>query len=98
MSAFTVSAAAPTVQVRASVGPARRGASVRVSQVSRDADPIHSSHLNVTCDTMKRYTGISAPYTAVHRVASAAVHARLVAVLGAVPASRFTRGRTISLT
>ena len=32
MSAFTVSAAAPTVQVRASVGPARRGASVRVSQ------------------------------------------------------------------
>ena len=63
MSAFTVSAAAPTVQVRASVGPARRGASVRVSQVSRDADPIHSSHRDVTYDTMERYTGISAPYT-----------------------------------
>ncbi|MDA9080523.1 hypothetical protein N9M16_03755 [Candidatus Dependentiae bacterium] len=75
MSAFTVSAAAPTVQVRASVGPARRGASVRVSQVSRDADPIHSSHLDVTYDTMERYTGISAPCTAVHRVVSAAVHA-----------------------
>ena len=69
MSAFTVSAVAPALGVRASVGPARRGAPTRVSQVSERPNPISSS-LREYARGMKVQGAVQAAPTAAHRVAS----------------------------
>lgn len=69
MSAFTVSAVAPALGVRASVGPARRGAPTRVSQVSERPNPISPS-LRDHARGMKAHAAVQAAPTAAHRVAS----------------------------
>mgnify|MGYP001362655325 CR=1 FL=1 len=69
MSAFTVSAVAPALGVRASVGPARRGAPTRVSQVSERPNPISPS-LRVHAHGIKAHAAVQAAPTAAHRVAS----------------------------
>ena len=69
MSAFTVSAVAPALGVRASVGPARRGAPTRVSQVSERPNPISPS-LRDHARGMKVHAAVQAAPTAAHRVAS----------------------------